>query len=50
MEEGEEKHIEIEPENAFGKRDLNSSSSYHEEFKKQGIKPYPGMVLYNRGP
>ncbi|MDI6702096.1 peptidylprolyl isomerase [Methanothermobacter wolfeii] len=50
MEEGEEKHIEIEPEDAFGKRDPKLVQLIPmREFKKQGIKPYPGMVLTIEG-
>jgi len=50
MDEGEEKHIEIEPEDAFGNRDPKLVQLIPMgEFKRQGIKPYPGMTLTVEG-
>ncbi|MHA1409271.1 MAG: FKBP-type peptidyl-prolyl cis-trans isomerase [Candidatus Odinarchaeia archaeon] len=46
MKVGEEKTVEIPPEKAFGKRDPNAIKTLPlREFKKQKIKPYPGMRL-----
>jgi len=40
MDEGEEKHVELQPEEAFGKRDPNLVKLIPMiEFRRQGIKP-----------
>ncbi len=50
MEEGEEKHVELEPEDAFGKRDPKLIQLIPMiEFKRQGIKPRVGMSITMEG-
>jgi FKBP-type peptidyl-prolyl cis-trans isomerase SlyD len=50
MEEGEEKTIELPPEEAFGERDPKLIQLVPmSEFKKQGIKPQVGMAITSEG-
>lgn len=50
MEVGESKKLEVSPEDGFGKRDPKLVQLVPmKEFKKQGIKPYPGMMLSMQG-
>jgi FKBP-type peptidyl-prolyl cis-trans isomerase 2 len=50
MEEGEEKTIELPPEEAFGERDPKQIQLVPmSEFKKQGIKPQVGMAITSEG-
>ncbi|HHT18403.1 MAG: FKBP-type peptidyl-prolyl cis-trans isomerase [Euryarchaeota archaeon] len=50
MEEGEEKTIELTPEEAFGERDPKLIQLVPmSEFKKQGIKPQVGMAITSEG-
>jgi len=50
MEEGEEKTIELPPEEAFGERDPNLIQLVPmSEFKKQGITPQVGMAITSEG-
>jgi len=50
MEVGGEESIEVPPEKAFGQRDPKKVKTYRQkEFKKQGIKPYPGMMVEVEG-
>ncbi len=50
MEEGEEKTIELSPEEAFGERDPKLIQLVPlSEFKKQGIKPHVGMAITSEG-
>lgn len=50
LEVGDEKTVEIEAENAFGKRDPSLIQLIPmKEFKNQGIRPYPGMPLSLEG-
>ena len=44
MDVGEEREIEIEPEDGFGKRDAKKIKLYPvKAFPKEGIRPFPGM-------
>jgi len=46
MESGEERELEIKPEDAFGERKGDLIQTFSErEFKKQNITPYPGMRI-----
>ena len=46
MNVGEEKEIEIPPEKAYGERDPSKVKTVSlGELRKQGIKPYPNMML-----
>ncbi len=46
LEVGEKKVIEVSPEKAYGVRDPSMVKTYRlKEFKKHGVKPYPGMVV-----
>lgn len=46
MSVGEEKEIEIPPEKAYGERDPNKVKTVSlGELRKQGIRPYPNMML-----
>jgi len=46
MSVGEEKEIEIPPEKAYGERDPNKVKTMSlGELRKQGIRPYPNMML-----
>ncbi len=46
MEEGEKKHIEVQPEDAFGKRDPKLVQLIPmSEFRRQGIRPEVGMAV-----
>ncbi|BCU70425.1 peptidylprolyl isomerase [Stygiolobus caldivivus] len=46
MNVGEEKEIEIPPEKAYGERDPNKVKTMSlGELRKQGIRPYPNMML-----
>ncbi len=50
MEEGDEKTIELPPEEAFGERDPNLIQLVPmSEFKKQGIQPQVGMAITSEG-
>lgn len=50
MEAGEEKTIELPPEEAFGERDPSLIQLVPmSEFKKQGIKPQVGMAITSEG-
>jgi len=50
MEAGEEKTIELAPEDAFGERDPSLMQLVPmSEFKKQGIKPQVGMAITSEG-
>ena len=50
MEEGDEKTIELPPEEAFGERDPKLIQLVPmSEFKKQGIKPQVGMAITSEG-
>jgi len=50
MDEGEEKIVELTPEEAFGKRDSKLIQLVPmREFKKQNIKPYVGMTITSEG-
>jgi FKBP-type peptidyl-prolyl cis-trans isomerase SlyD len=50
MDAGEEKKVEVSPENGFGKRDPNLLQMVPmREFKKQGIKPQVGMAITSEG-
>ncbi|GAB4315274.1 MAG: peptidylprolyl isomerase [Methanobacteriaceae archaeon] len=50
MEEGEEKTVELTPEDAFGKRDSKLVQLVPmREFKKQNLKPYVGMAITSEG-
>ncbi len=50
MKEGEEKTVELTPEDAFGKRDSKLVQLVPmREFKKQNLKPYVGMTITSEG-
>ncbi|WJI09783.1 peptidylprolyl isomerase [Methanobacterium sp. CWC-01] len=50
MEAGEEKNVDVSPEDGFGKRDSNLLQMVPmREFKKQGIKPQVGMAITSEG-
>jgi FKBP-type peptidyl-prolyl cis-trans isomerase SlyD len=50
MEKGDEKTIELPPEEAFGERDPNLIQLVPmSEFKKQGKKPQVGMAITSEG-
>lgn len=50
MEIGETKTIELDPENGFGERDKDLVTIFPlNEFKKQGLTPYPGMKFTSEG-
>lgn len=50
LEEGDEKELEIESENAFGHRDSSKIRLIPmKEFKKQGMTPVPGMKITLEG-
>lgn len=50
MEKGDKKTVDIEPIDGFGERDPKLVQLLPmKEFKKQGIKPYPGMKLSLQG-
>ncbi|MDI6644972.1 MAG: peptidylprolyl isomerase [Methanobacteriaceae archaeon] len=50
MKEGEEKTVELTPEDAFGKRDSKLVQLVPmREFKKQKLKPYVGMAITSEG-
>jgi FKBP-type peptidyl-prolyl cis-trans isomerase SlyD len=50
MEAGDEKKVEVNPEDGFGKRDPNLLQMVPmREFKKQGIKPQVGMAITSEG-
>lgn len=50
MEVGDEKSVEVPPEKGFGHREPNKVKTYRKkEFKKQGIKPHPGMMVEVEG-
>lgn len=47
---GDEKEVKVDPENGFGQRDSSLVTLIPmREFKKQDIKPYPGMKLQLEG-
>lgn len=46
MEVGEKKVFDIPPKKAYGERDQSLVKVMHiKEFKKQGLKPFPGMMF-----
>jgi FKBP-type peptidyl-prolyl cis-trans isomerase SlyD len=50
MKDGEEKTIQLPPEEAFGERDPKLVQLVPmSEFKKQGIKPQVGMAITSEG-
>ncbi len=50
LKEGDEKEVKVSPENGFGERNPNLIQLVPmKEFKKQGIKPVPGMRITSEG-
>lgn len=47
---GEKKEVEIPPEKAFGERDPKLVKTFRlRDFRKHGLKPYPGMIVEIEG-
>jgi len=50
MKLGEEREVQIEPEDGFGRRDPKRMKFYKlQQFTKEGIKPYPGLRVTIEG-